>query len=390
MCNYGPKIREEIFWEELTLPVEYRLPVSYEVWKARAQEVLPSNVINYLVGAAGAGETDRADRKAFNHWRIVPRTLVDISHRDLTVSLFGHTYPAPIFLAPIGRQGIYHTAGELAPARAAARIGVPYILSSVSTRSIEEVAAIMGSAPRWFQLYWGKDPDVVASFLHRARSAGYSAIVVTLDNTIAGWRERDLLNATYEVLFPYGIANYLTDPVFLAKYAPDRNLQRAVQKVHRIWKSLSLTWDDLDFLRRQTDLPILLKGLVHPGDAKRALQKGVDGIIVSNHAGRHLDGGIATLDALPRICEVVGGRVPVLMDSGIQRGADVVKAISLGASAVLVGRLYIYALAVAGERGVLRAVQSLIGDTDITMGNAGRTSVAGLDRSLLTRRRSSS
>ncbi|MDR6224377.1 alpha-hydroxy-acid oxidizing protein [Desmospora profundinema] len=384
MRDFGTEVREDIY-REMLLPPRFRLPISYEGWKKRARMTLDPLAFDFLEYGAGAGDTVRANREAFYRWRILPRLLVDVSHRDLSVSLFGHTYPFPVFLAPVSRQRLFHPEAELASARAAAKLGVPFILSTLSTCSIEEVAAVMGGAPRWFQLYWGKDPDVTASFIRRAQAAGYSAIVVTLDIPADGWRERDLQNDFIPLRFGWGVGNFLTDPAFLRKLAlpPQIDPQAAVQKAYQIWNNPGLTWDDLDFLRKQTRLPLMIKGLLHPKDAALALKKGIDGIIVSNHGGRYLDGAVAALDRLPGVCEVVKGRIPVLMDSGIRGGSDVIKAISLGAAAVLVGKLYAFGLAAAGERGVYQTVRNIIADTDITMGNAGQTSISNLDRFLL-------
>jgi isopentenyl diphosphate isomerase/L-lactate dehydrogenase-like FMN-dependent dehydrogenase len=284
-------------------------------------------------------------------------------------------------------QGILHAEGELAVARAAASTGTPFILSNVSSFSIEQVAAAAGEGVRWFQLYPGKNREVIRSALSRAENAGYSAIVVTLDTTMLGWREWDLKNNYLPFLQGQGIATYLSDPVFrsLLPKPPEEDPRSAVMLWLSLFSNPRFTWDDVDWLRETTKLPLLLKGLTDADDAATAVDHGVDGIIVSNHGGRQVDGAIATLDALPEVHEAVDGRVPILLDSGIRRGADVLKAIALGAHAVLIGRPYAYALASAGEAGVRHLIRTLMADIDITLALCGRTAVEDLDRSLLER-----
>ena len=246
----------------------------------------------------------------------------------------------------------------------------------------------MGNKPKWFQLYWGKDDEVTASMLQRAEQAGYSAIVITLDTPMLSWREEDLENAYLPFLQAEGIANYLSDPAFRSKLkkSPEEDVMEAVQYFLRIFSNASLTWKDLEFIRMHTKLPLLLKGILHPGDAELAMYHGVDGIIVSNHGGRQVDGAIPALDALAQISQVTQGRIPLLMDSGIRRGSDILKALALGASAVLLGRPYIYGLAVAGQKGVKEVIRNLLADFDLTMALSGRKSAADIDRSLLAAR----
>jgi lactate 2-monooxygenase len=338
--------------------------------------------------------------------------LRDVSERDISVELFGRTLPAPLLTAPIGVLELAHADADRAVAQAAAGAGVPMIFSSQASVSMEECARVMGGSPRWFQLYWSKNDALVESFVGRAEACGCEAIVVTLDTTLLGWRARDLDLAYLPFLRGKGVAQYVSDPVFLDSLAnpaapaagqPKRKVNlhslgafAELTRAHpgRFWKNLrsgvplaavqqfiatysrpSLTWADLPFLRGRTKLPILLKGILHPDDARRALDHGVDGIIVSNHGGRQVDGAIATLDALPAVAAAVGGRVPVLMDSGIRGGADVFKALALGARAVCVGRPYVYALALAGRAGVLELLRNLVADFELTMGLAGCRSV---------------
>lgn len=381
----------EIYGRSLTQPSDSSgpsaLPIAFEEWEAKARAALPDGPYWYVAGGAGAGDTMRANREAFFRWQIRPKVARDVSARDIGVTLFGKRQEMPFLLAPVGVQGILHAEGELAVARAAAATGTPFILSNVSSFTIEQVAAAAGNGERWFQLYPGKNRDVMQSALSRAEASGYSAIVVTLDTTMLGWRERDLANAFLPFLQGQGIANYVSDPVFraLLPKPPEEDPRSAVMLMLSLFSNPRFTWDDVDWLRTATKLPLLLKGITDADDAATAIDRGVDGIIVSNHGGRQVDGAIATLDAMPEVNAAVDGRVPILLDSGVRRGADVLKAIALGASAVLIGRPYAYALASDGEAGVRHLIRTLMADIDITLALSGRTSVEGLDRSLIER-----
>lgn len=384
MPNFGNHVQFDVY-KTMAHPDPDRLPVVYEEWESRAREVLQDGPFYYVAGGAGGERTMKANLQAFDRWKIVPRMLQNVEERDLSVEILGQTFAFPVFHAPIGVQSIIHPAGELASAQACAALGVPYIASSASTHSMEDIARTMGDAPRWFQLYWSKNPDIAASFLQRAEASGYSAIVVTLDTPMMAWREFDLKNVYLPFLIGEGIGNYVTDPAFCANLpiSPQEDSTAAIAYWAQIFGNMSLTWQDIAFLREHTKLPILLKGILHPDDARRALDHGVDGIIVSNHGGRQVDGAIGALDALPVICDTVSDRIPVLMDSGIRRGSDLVKAIALGAKATLIGRPCMYGLAVAGERGVKTVLQHLIADVDITMALSGQRAVRDLNRALL-------
>jgi len=351
----------------------------------KAKETLSPTAYDYVAGGAGGEDTIRANREAFYRWRIVPRMLRDVSQRDLSVELLGSRLPAPVILGPVGVQGIIHSEAEVAAARAAASLGLPFALSTVSSRSIEEVANSAGKAMLWFQLYWGKNPELTASMLQRAERAGYKALVVTLDTSMLAWRERDLQHAYLPFILGQGLANYFSDPVFraLLPEPPERNPMPAIQLWGSLFSNTALTWGDIPFLRQHTRLPILLKGILHAADAARALEAGVDAIIVSNHGGRQVDGAVAALDALPAVVKEVNGRIPVLFDSGIRRGADVFKALALGARAVLLGRLYMWGLAVAGEQGVRDVALNLLADLDLTLALSGHASCRTLDPSAL-------
>lgn len=354
------------------------LPIRVEELEARAREVLSPQAYDWVAGGAGKEDTAHANLEAFRRWRILPQMLCDVVQRDFSLELFGQRFPYPVLLAPIGVQGIVHPEGELATARAAAAMHVPFIYSTVSTFSMEAVAEAMGPAPRWFQLYWPKDPELTVSFLQRAERAGYSALVVTLDTQTMGWRERTLELSYLPFLHGHGLANYVSDPVFLDRLPPEKRTDERtlVAEYVKVFSNLAHTWKDLQFLREHTRLPILLKGIQRADDARRALDGGMDGLIVSNHGGRQVDGGIASLSSLLLIRQAVDERVPLLLDSGIRRGADVFKALALGARAVLLGRPYMWALALQGEEGVRQFLLNFLGDVDVTFALCGKTSLA--------------
>ncbi|HYL97265.1 MAG TPA: alpha-hydroxy-acid oxidizing protein [Terriglobales bacterium] len=363
------------------------LPVSPDLLEQKAKEVLEPRAYDYVAGAAGGEQTARANREAFYGWRIVPRMLRDVSERDLSVELLGKKLPAPLLLGPVGVQGIIHAEAELATARAAASLGVPSVLSTLSSQPLEQVAQACGDGPRWFQLYWTTHPEVTASLLRRAEAAGYSALVVTLDTSILGWRERDLRHPYLPFLLGEGLANFFTDPVFrsLLPKPPQQDPVAAIRLWGGICSHTALTWKDLNFLRQHTRVPILLKGILRVEDAEQALASGVDGLVVSNHGGRQVDGAIAALDALPAVVRAVKGRVPVLFDSGIRRGADALKALALGARAVLLGRLYIWGLAAGGEQGVRETLLNFLADFDLTLALSGYRCCAELNEAALAR-----
>jgi L-lactate dehydrogenase (cytochrome) len=384
----------------------------------RARQSMSDRAFAYVAGGAGFETTIAANRAAFERVRIVPRVLRDVSARDTSVSLLGLTLPTPLLLAPIGALELVHSQADLAVARAAAAEGVPMIFSNQASVSMEECAAATADSPRWFQLYWSTSDELVESLVGRAEAAGCSAIVATLDTTLFGWRPRDLDLGYLPFVEGKGLAQYTTDPVFnaLAERAEAPPLARpslaglrtlfslaraypgslvtnlrsprpraAVRLFTEIYSRPSLSWRDLAFLRNLTSLPILLKGVLHPDDARTALEHGVDGLVVSTHGGRQVDGAIGSLDALPGVVEAVAGRVPVLLDSGIRSGADIFKALALGAAAVLVGRPFVYGLAIAGEDGVRQVIRNLAAEFDLILGLAGCTSVRDLGPDCLAR-----
>jgi L-lactate dehydrogenase (cytochrome)/lactate 2-monooxygenase len=403
------------------------VPVDPETLEARARRRMSPQAWSYVDGGAGQQRTVRANRAAFGRHRIVPRMLVDVEHRDTSVELLGRRLPAPLLLAPIGVLEMAHRDAEHAVARAARELGLPMVISTQGSVPMEETAADLGDSPRWFQLYWSKDDQLVDSFLARAEASGCEAVVVTLDTHVLGWRTADLDLAHLPFARGEGIAQYTSDPRFralaeeraargadatgpaaepsprptpaavralvsMARHYPGTlrdNLRSpvpraAVETFLDVFSRSSLTWADLDHLRSRTSLPILVKGLQDPRDAALALEHGVDGIIVSNHGGRQVDGAIASLDALPGVVGEVAGRVPVLFDSGVRSGADAFIALALGADAVLVGRPYVYGLALAGAAGVRAVLEHVWAELDLTMALTGVATVDGITRDLLT------
>ena len=413
--DFGVKRQTEIYLSGVR-GRKPRVPIDSNELENRAKLLMSPEGFAYVAGGAGTESTLRANRAAFERWRIVPRMLRDVAVRDTSIELFGQTLPAPILLAPIGVLEMAHHDAELAVGQAAAKLGVPVIFSNQASQPIEACARVMGDAPRWFQLYWSKSDELVKSFVRRAENSGCHAIVVTLDTTMLGWRTRDLDYAYLPFLRGKGIAQYVSDPVFLnsldqlpasstASSGPinlsaiqvliemtrsfpgsfwknirSRQPRAAVQQFIATYSRPSLTWDNLAFLRQHTQLPILLKGILHPDDGRQAIQYGVDGVIVSNHGGRQVDGAIGALDALPGVVEAIDGKIPVLFDSGIRSGADVFKALALGARAVCIGRPYVYGLAIAGREGVREVIQNLLAEFDLTLGLAGCRSAAEISR----------
>lgn len=371
---------------------------------ARAR--MSAEAFAYIAGGAGLEHTMTANTAGFGRWRIVPRMLRNVEDRDTSVDFFGKKIPAPFFLAPIGVLEMAHRDADLAVAQAAATFGIPYVFSNQASVPMEACAAAMGDSPRLFQLYWSRSNELVISFLRRAEACGCSAVVVTLDTTMLGWRPRDLDFASLPFLKGMGIAQYTSDPVF--RRLPDEpdespapkatvtwdairtllasarnypgnfwdNLRsglglKAVRRFIRIYSRPNITWTDLAFLREHTRLPLVLKGILHPDDARKALDYGVDGVYVSNHGGRQVDGAIGAIEALPKIAEAVRGKVPVLFDSGVRGGADAFKALALGATAVGIGRPYCYALAINGRAGVSELLENWLSEFELTMGLAG-------------------
>lgn len=367
------------------------LPFGWRETEAAAYEAMTPEAVGYVAGGSGGEDTMTANRASFERWRLVPRMLRGIpAARSHATTVLGTTMPAPVMLAPVGVLSIVHPDAEPAVARAAARLGVPMIASTASSTTMEDIAAAgreaAPDAPRWYQLYWPADRDLAASFVARAEAAGYQALVVTLDTWQLGWRPRDLAAAYLPFLQAQGVANYFADPVFRAGLdkTPEEDSAPAVLKFVGLFNNPTLTWSDLAWLKEQTSLPIVLKGLQHPDDVRRAADAGVQAVVCSNHGGRQVDGAIGSLDALPGVVEAAG-ELPVLFDSGVRTGADACKALALGAAAVLLGRPFVHGLALAGEEGVHHVLRCFLADLDLQAGLAGHASVAELSAESVVR-----
>lgn len=399
--------------------IRSKVCIDLKTLEEEAEARISEKAFAYIAGGAGTESTLRRNREAFEVYKIVPRMLKNVGERDISIRLFGETLPSPFLLSPVGVLEMVDKEADVAVARAAASLGIPYIFSNQASVPMEVCAKAMGNAPRWFQLYWSKSKDLVASFVQRAEQCGCSAIVVTLDTTMLGWRTRDLDLAYLPFLEGKGIAQYTSDPVFQkmldepsAVPSPKRKItiqtlrgliqmvnnypgkgfykklksgrpMKAVQTFTNTYTNPFTTWADLKFLREHTRLPIVLKGILHPEDAKKAIEYGMDGIIVSNHGGRQVDGAVSTIEMLPRIAAAVQGKIPVLLDSGIRGGADAFKALALGATAVCIGRPYVYGLAIAGEEGVQEVLQNFLADLELTMGLAGCQSIQDVKSEML-------
>jgi len=397
-----------------------RLPIAYDRLEAAARQRLSPQAYAYVAGGAGREDTMSANRAAFGKWSIVPRMLADVAGRDISCSLFGRPLAWPLVLCPVGVLELAHPDADLAVARAARAAGVPMIFSNQASCNMEACAAVMGDSPRWFQLYWSRSNELAASLVSRAERCGCEAIVITLDTPLLGWRIRDLELGYLPFLEGRGLAQYFSDPVFqrliddpgefaedaeppkvtpralklyldLCRRFPGPLLQNlrsrrpleAVRRFMRVYTRLDMTFEKLAFLRERTKLPLLLKGILHPDDARQALEAGIDGIIVSNHGGRQVDGALAALEALPKVVEAVGGRVPVIFDSGIRGGADIFKALCLGATAVGLGRPYVWGLALGGQGGVEEVLGNLRADFELSLSLSGCRSLADLSSARL-------
>ena len=362
-------------------------PMSFAEFEAKAQAVMSPSMWSYVAGGAGDERTQRVNVTAFERYGLVPRMFVGATERDLSVDLLGLSLPSPLFMSPIGVIGLcaQDGHGDLAAARAAARTGVPVVVSTLTADPLEDVAAEFGDTPGFFQLYTPTDRDLAASRVSRAEAAGYKGIVVTLDTWVPGWRPRDLSTSNFPQLRGHCLSNYTSDPVFRSQLAkpPEDDPHGAVMH----WVSIfgnALRWADLPWLRSLTRLPLLVKGIQHPDDARRAIDGGIDGVYCSNHGGRQANGGVPAIDCLPGVVAAAGD-VPVLFDSGIRSGADIVKALALGATAVGVGRPYAFGMALGGVDGVVHVLRSLLAEADLIMGVDGYPSLADLTPDALRR-----
>lgn len=399
------------------------IPASFPELEAAAQKRMSRRAFAYVAGGAGRERTMESNTRSMDQWAVKPRMLRNVEKRNTSIELFGQPLPSPFLLAPVGVLDLAHPKADRAVGKAAAAAGIPFIFSNQASVSMEDCAAVMGDSPRWFQLYWSKSDELTESLVKRAENCGCGAIVVTLDTTMLGWRPRDLNLAYLPFLEGRGIAQYTSDPVFnriidqpmeeeintrdrklnlqtlgsalgLMHRYPGAFLEnlrskrplKAVRTFINIYSRPSLEWKNLSFLREKTDLPILLKGILHPEDARKALDYGMDGLIVSNHGGRQLDGAISSLEALPAVAEAVKDKIPVLLDSGIRSGADAFKALALGARAVCIGRPYVYALAIDGEAGVRSLLAYYQAEFELSMALAGCTRPQEIDESYLIKR----
>lgn len=357
-----------------------KVPVDFATLVARATAAMPASVRDYVQGGCGDEYTQDHNAAAFRHWGMVPRMMVDGSTRNLSVDLFGLRLPSPIFMAPIGVTGLMTPDGhgDLAAARAAAETHVPLVASTLSNDPLEDVAQAMGDTPGFFQLYTPKDRELAASLVSRAEAAGYKGIVVTLDTWVTGWRPRDLNTGNFPQLRGHVLANYFSDPVFrrLLQTPPEQDPAAAVRSWAATFGKV-LTWEDMPWLRSLTKLPLILKGICHPDDARRAIDTGADAIYCSNHGGRQANGGIAAIDMLPDVV-AAAGRTPVLFDSGVRSGSDVVKALALGAAAVGVGRPYSYGLALDGAAGAAHVLRCILAEADLLMAVNGYPDLAAV------------
>jgi lactate 2-monooxygenase len=384
--RYFGEYQNEIYFGGLQGVVP-KLPVNFKLLEQQAVAALPQSVVSYVMGGCGDEFTQRHNVDAFNHWGLVPRMMVDCSTRDLSIDLFGLKLATPIFLSPIGVLGLCTPDGhgDLATARASAKTGVPMIASTLSNDPLEAVAEALGETPGFFQLYTSRDMAVAESMVHRAEAAGYKGIVVTLDTWLTGWRPRDLNDANFPMLRGHVLKNYISDPCFRASLAkpPEEDLGAAIQQWAGTFGKV-LTWADLPWLRSLTKLPLILKGICHPDDARRAIDGGADGIYCSNHGGRQANGGIAAIDMLPTVMDACG-TTPVLFDSGVRSGTDIIKALAMGATAVGVGRPYACGLALDGTDGVVHVLRCLLAEADLLMAVDGYPTIADLRRSGVTR-----
>lgn len=383
MVHYGD-YQTEIYGAGLSgrLP---KLPVDFRGLEARAHAAMPPWLVSYVAGGCGNEHTQNINVSAFERWGLIPRMFVGAAKRDMSINLFGMRLPTPIFMSPIGVIGLcaQDGHGDIGTARAARKLGVPMIASTFSNDPLEEIASEFGETPGLFQLYTPTDRALAESLVGRAEAAGFKGIVVTLDTWVTGWRPRDLNQSNFPQLRGHALGNYFSDPVFRRSLAkpPETDFPAAIMQWAKIFGN-PLNWNDLPWLRSLTKLPLVMKGICHPDDARRAIDAGVDGIYCSNHGGRQANGGIAAVDLLPGIVKA-SGNTPVLFDSGIRSGTDVVKALALGATAVGIGRPYAYGLALDGVEGIVHVLRCILAEADLLMAVDGYPSVADLHPSSL-------
>ena len=353
------------------------LPVSIQDWKEEARKKMSQEAWSYLEGSAGSESTERENESSMGRYHLRPRYLKNVENCDLTSEFLGKKHPFPVALAPIGVTSIINEEAEIAIAKAAKNLGIPFSLSTVSSRSIEDVAQVAPDSEKWFQLYPGRNKDVMKSFIRRAEKSGYSALVVTVDTTMLGWRERDLKLSYLPFLKGMGLANFFSDPEFLRllEKPPSEDMFAAIREFMNIYVNPTFSWADLREIIHMTKLPVILKGVTHVDDVNEAFNTGVKAVVISNHGGRQVDGAISGMDALYEIWKSGDVKGEILFDSGIRHASDIVKAITMGAAAVLVGRPYCYGLAVAGQRGVEAYMGQLLAELHLQVALAGNTCI---------------
>ena len=386
--GFGNERVRERYREGMYEDEEPPYPIAYTDLREAAWEQMDERARAYVHGGSGTEETFERNRD-FSSYRIVPRMLRGVQNRDLSVELLGNRQEFPVMITPLGVQSLLHEEGELATARACRELDVPFTLSSLASTPMEEVSDALGETTKWFQFYWSSDRAVAESFLDRAEASGYDAIVFTVDAPTLGWRDRLLERGYYPFLEGEGVANYLSDPAFRdgLEAPPEQDMQAAVDRFLEIFGDESLTWSDLEYLADYTDLPVVLKGVLHPEDARLALEHGADAVQVSTHGGRQVDGSITALEALPEVAEAVGEEAPVLFDSGVRRGSQVFKALACGADAAMIGRPFAYGLGLDGQPAVEWVLENIIAEFDLTMGLAGYDDAAAIDSSAVRHER---
>lgn len=424
MSEYGPgagRTRQDVIYRDGILGRRPRVPTDLARLEAAARRRMSRRAWAYL-GFAGAGQTGQANRESFQRWQIVPRMASGVEQRDLTSTVAGTHLSCPVMLAPVGAADMARRNADVQIASGAAHAGAAYIFSNQGGSPMEDTAAVMGATPHWFQLYWSRDEQLVDSFIARAEANGAGALVVTLDTTMLGWRPADLDLGSLPFAHGYGIAQYTSDPRFaelvrenlatapvsdvkvtlgavrtlieMSRRHPGRFMSNVRSSIPRaaietfldVYSNPALSWQHLAGLRERTRLPIILKGILHPDDALKARDLGVDAIMVSNHGGRQVDGSIASLDALTHIRRALGPEFPLVLDSGIRGGADIFKAIALGACAVTVGRPHIYGLAVRGAAGVADVITNMVAEFELVMGLSGARSISEISTEYLVSR----
>jgi lactate 2-monooxygenase len=382
--QFGPETQGAIYLRGLS-GAKPDIPTSFIGLEAAAKQKMSPEAWAYTAGSAGLESAADANRAAFARFPIAPRMLGGAAQRDLGCEIFGVRVAAPLFSCPIGVLEMMHADADLAVARAMARLNLPMIISSQASYPMEQIAEANGEGPRFYQLYWGKSDALAESFVKRAEAIGCRAIFLTLDTLVLGWRPRDLDLGFSPFLRGQGIAQYTSDPVFraLLQQTPEENPLGAAVQFTQLFSEPGLDWKRIAKIRSWTKLPIVLKGVMRAADAAKAVREGYDGILVSNHGGRQVDGGMGALDALPGVVAAAKGKIPVFMDSGVRCGADVFKALALGAAAVGIGRPFVYGLALAGETGVQAVMEYLLAELDLTMALNGCPTVRDISSDLL-------